>query len=393
MTDFNGALSIAAFQKNIMTSDYGDAAETLGATDQIPFISAEISGERAVKMPDIIDGSYGRQVSYQTGHNVAGNVVLPLFYEGGIEDLIALALGYENPNDDAVYNGSPHNYATGVYKHIYECDDTAERYGWTSGEDRLPSGSGGGVWDSGDKKVRAFTLGFARQVSDHKLVDAMINQLTLTGDTESIQASLDIVAQTEARGSYGSGNWTLKTNLQNNYDDLIIKPAQLVVTVKTTVIYVTRWELVIQNLLAVDNRTADSQLILEPMRNDFIQCTFSFELPRYAADTWLDLKDAGDAEYASIEYTGPQIGATGKYYQFGLFLPKIDYFDVQTPNVTGPGPTNHMIEGKAFRCPVASVPGVWTDSAVKLKDITLIKDGPVICMFQNGNTENIFGDY
>jgi len=254
MADFNGALSKMSFQKGETQSTFGDA-ETLGANDQVPFISAEISGERAVNIPDIIDGSYGRQVSYQTGHTVSGNIVLPLFYEGGIEDLIALALGYENPNDDD-QGGSPHNYATGVYKHVYECDDTAERYGWTAGEDRMTSGAGGGTWSAADKKVRAFTLGLSRQVSDYRLTDAMINQLTLTGDTESIQASLDIVAQTEARNDYNSAAWTLKTNLQNSYDDLIIKPAQLAVTVETTVIYVTRWELVIQNLLAVDSRTA-----------------------------------------------------------------------------------------------------------------------------------------
>jgi len=185
MSEFSGAKSIAAFQKGEKQSAYGDA-ETLGANDQVPFVSAELSADRSVNMPPIIDGSYGRQVSFQTGNRVSGNMRFPLFFEGGIEDLVALAMGYENPNDD-IQGGSPHNYAAGVYKHLFECDNTVERYGWTSGEDRLPSGGGGGVWTAADKKVRSFTLGLARQVSDIRYVETTINQMTLSGDTEKVE--------------------------------------------------------------------------------------------------------------------------------------------------------------------------------------------------------------
>lgn len=391
MSDYNGALSIAAFQKGEKQSAYGDA-ESLGANDQLPYISADIGGDRSNMMPAIIDGSYGRQTSFQTGVKFAGNLVAPLFYEGGIEDLIAFALGYENPNDDD-QEGSPHNYATGVYKHVFECDNTVERYGWTSGEDRLPSGSGGGTWTAADKKVRSFTLGFAKQVSDTRYVDAIINSLTLTGDTEKVEATFDLVAQTEGRSDYSSDTWTLRSNLQNNYDNLIVKPTQLAVKISGTTIYVTSWEIILENTLSAEDRTADSQTILEPNRNDFIKCTFKFELPRYINDTYLSKKFSGSAEYASIEYTGPQIGATGKYYTFGLYLPVIDFYDGETPNVSGPGLSNLIIAGEAKRCAPADVPAAWLTAVTQLEDITLIKNGPLIVMAQNGRSGNVFDEY
>lgn len=391
MPNFNGAIAIAAFQKGETQATYG-TAETLGANDQIPFISAELSGERSMSVPGIIDGVLGRQTSYHTGKNFSGPLLVPLFYESGIEDLIGLALGFENANDDA-QGGSPHNYAAGVYKHLYEIDNILSRQTWAAGDDRLTSGAGGGTWVAADQKVRSFTLGFAKSVSDTRYLETMINSLTLAGDTEGCTASFDLVSKDEARGDYSSSSWSLRSALLNNYDSLIVKPTQLTASISGTPVYVSRWEVVLNNNLNVDGRTVDDQTILEPMRNDFAMIEFTLEIPRYTADTYLDKKDSGNPEYISLEFLGPQIGATGYYYRLGIFLPQIDYLDIAEPNVSGPGPTNLVIKGKCFREAPTDVPAAWLAANSQLNNVTLIKNGPMIVMFQNARSGNILEEY
>lgn len=398
MAIFLGHQAKAAFQKDAKQSVYG-VAEVMGANDQIPFISADISGNRGNRAIEYL-GNIGKKGSYQVSTGFSGNLLLPLLYEGGIEDMLCFGLGFENPNLDA-YNGSPHNYATGVYKHIFECDNKLSRVGWGVDEDRLSSGSGGGTWVAADQKVRTFTIGFKMGPSDWRFRSAAINQITFNGDTEKNELALNLVTYDRDVSSdgYNSAAWTLRSALSGAFDNLIVKPVQARFEIGLTGadyvrIYPTSWEVSISNNLAIDHRYVGENRILEPVRNGFIEVAFKFELPRHEADTYLTYKE-NNTGYVSIEFIGATI--TGAYtYKFGLYMPSVDFIDTSEPNISGVNALNFSISGKANKS-YTSLPtptsGAWATTEGRLKDVELKKSGPIITMVQNGNSTNILDAY
>jgi len=398
MPVFVGHQSKAAFQKDTKQSVYG-VAEVMGANDQIPFISADIQGQRGNKAIEYI-GNAGKKGSFKVSTGYAGNMLLPLFYQGGIEDMLCFGFGFENANLNA-YSGSPHNYAVGVYKHIFECDHKLSRVGWGVDDDRLASGSGGGTWVAADQKVRSFTLGFKMGPADWRYLSTMINQLTFSGDTEKTELSLGLVSydRNVSAAGYNSSAWTLRSGLSGALDNFIIKPIQARFEVGLTGadyarIYPTSWEVVISNNLAVDHRYVGENRILQPVRSGLIEVTFKFELPRYEVDTYLTYKE-NNTGYVSIEFIGVTI--TGAYtYRFGLYMPSVDFIGTSEPNIAGAEVMNHTIAGKANKS-YTSLPsptsGVWSTTEGRLKDVELKKAGPIIAMIQNGNSTNILDAY
>lgn len=392
-----GFASLLALQKDEEQSTYG-AAETLGANDQIPFISFTPSADRTIFVPRPMDGNLGSQLSYQTKSAFGGNLVVPMLYSGGIEDLICFALGYENPNDDD-QEGSPHQYTSGVEKHIFEVDHHLHRIGWGVDGDRLTSGAGGGTWVAADQKVRSFTLGLDAGVEDWRFIATMINSLKFSGDQEKCEMSLDLISYDRNEGDYGSSSWSLRSELLSGYSGLIVKPTHVSFEIgvdggDSVNIYPSTWELVINNNLAADHRTVNDKRILEPVRNNFVEVTFKFELPRYTEDTYLTYKSSNYG-YVSIEFLGGLI--TGSYYyRLGLFLPYVEFIDTVEPHIDGPGTSSLVIAGKSSKS-YSSLPsptsGPWATTTARLEDVTLQKNGPLIALVQNANANNILTLY
>lgn len=103
------------------------------------------------------------------------------------------------------------------------------------------------------------------------------------------------------------------------------------------------FDLSLTNTLAMDQFDNQAKTILEPERNGVREVKFSFKVPRYEADTYLDWRDADTALHAYLKFTSGN-------YLFDIHIPdfKIDKADAA---IGGPGLIEQNIECTCHRDP------------------------------------------
>ena len=103
------------------------------------------------------------------------------------------------------------------------------------------------------------------------------------------------------------------------------------------------FELNLSNSLALDQFDNRATTILEPERNGMREVKFSFKVPRYEADTYLDWRDGDTALHAYLKFTSGN-------YLFDIHIPdlKIDKVDAA---IGGPGLIEQNIECTCHRDP------------------------------------------
>jgi hypothetical protein len=103
------------------------------------------------------------------------------------------------------------------------------------------------------------------------------------------------------------------------------------------------FEINLANALALDQFDNQAKTILEPYRNGFREVKFSFKIPRYEADTYLDWRDTDTALHAYLKFTSGN-------YLFDIHLPDFKIDKVDAP-IGGPGLIEQNIECTCHRDP------------------------------------------
>jgi len=368
MSDGLGAVAKAAILHDPQGSDYPKtdwAADALGAGHGLPFVSEGVAKKPRTQTQPILAGKAGYRAADLLGYDVGGNLIVPARYND-IGLLIACAMGYENPNDPGeTYHGSP-DTVTGKYLHVFELDDNLHTEAWASAE-RLASGSGGGTWDSDDKKVRRFLLAFAKGVSDHRFYSNMVNRMSIDIQPNQIQFEFDLLSYNGARSDYSSSTWTYSTDRRN-----VIFP-NVVFSLSGTEYGFASARIELVNNLDAPLTTASGLYKSEPRRNGFRQVTLSWNDPVYSSDDRIDDMETPTERYISIV-------ASSSTYKLGFYFSSVKILDVQSP-ISSPEILKMDHQAQAFIPSSDQFSDQWGN-------VSLIQDKEMVVALQNDYSSN-----
>lgn len=378
-----GTLAKAALMKEPKDSSYpySPAANFLNGSHQIPILNEGLSETVSKQVDESLLGKSGLQRADLIGRRVAGPISCQGCYNG-LTRLIVLAMGFENPNDPgATYHGSPESMGGGYYKHVFECDEHMSRQVWQAGDERYPSGAGGGTWTASDQKVRSFTLGIAKQISDWRFRSVMVQKMSIKIAPSRITFDFDVVGYDVALGDYNSTNWTpISGSAEANllFQDLEVKIGTFDgTTLPWQTIGIAEAELVLENNLQVDEQTTVSGLYIEePERDGQRKVTGSFKFLRYKDNNLLARLNANDVMKMWFKFTSGN-------YVFGIYFPRFTFDEITAP-VSGPGMVN--VDHK-FTCERL---GDYTDPfSSEWSNIELLKKNEMVIMIVNLFSYNV----
>jgi len=334
-----GFSSKTAWKKEAAQSAYGTPIEC-GANDQQPLITEGLSRDIEKELDNVIRHKAGYGQSDVIGKLINGPITIEAVYRG-IESLIVSAMGFSN------YSASPQSGgAEGVYKHTFELANNLHTQSWAAG-DGILAGSG---YLAGDKKVRRGTLCIDKSVSIWEVISSMVQSMTISGDSKGVRIELDMLPYDLDRASAvndSSAAWSIINDdwLSILFQDLDLRIDDYSDSVALTgddAIGISAFEIKLENHLKMGKDSRSGVYIAEPGREAKRLVTGSFTIPRYENDTFLDHCDAQNALMAILKFTGSQIGATGYYRTFWIWLPTIKFDKVDAP-MGGPGiiPVEH----------------------------------------------------
>jgi len=268
---------------------YGTALEV---TEAIPFVSESFGNEIEKHMDAVLRGKAG------IGTSIAGNKSHPfsipckLTYED-LDLLIAIALGSA---------GTPVANAA-LYDNTYSLAENLS-YSFCSAVYKNVS-----VWEYAGCKIDTMKIaGEANKPLDFEVGGvAKVLDLASALNTSGVLTALDTE---DAAGKV-------------MFSDLEFKiAAQTDILSGETEKGIGSFELNLVNALILDQFDNRAQTIIEPQRNGMREVKFSFKVPRYEADTYLDWRDADTALHAYLKFTSGN-------YMFDIHLPdlKIDKAD------------------------------------------------------------------
>jgi len=341
-------LKEAGEQENYKIWGDGSGAASLGATHQIPLQSENISRAKTYQNDNSLDGKSGVAATYNILNTAEGTLNCTAHYEN-LDRLLCLFMGFENPAADAD-GGSPHVPEAGVYNHLYELDDIYQSDYWQL-ED-LAAVKIDGSFKLGDRKTKRGTLAFAKQVSDWRYVNSVINQLTISGNpSDNITMAFDIIsyAYDSYRGSYNSGNWTLNNTeqIKTLFSDLTFKIGQ--VGGALTNYGISNFTITAnKNLTNNDQDTSAGLKIIEPASGGFRDVTGSIELARYNSNTFMTIFDSTAYYYMEFDFLGNTIPGTSSTYELRIRFPKIKLTEAAS-NISGSEVLGQSLAFKAFR--------------------------------------------
>lgn len=289
---------------------YGTA---LAVTEAIPFVSESFGNEIEKHADEVLRGKAGAGVSRAGNKSYPFTIPCKLTYED-LDLLIAVALGGAGApsvngalfdNTYAPAENLDYSFCAAVYKGV-----SVHEFAGCKIDTMKISGEA--------NKPLDIELGGAGKVLD--LASAVNTSVVLTGlDTEDAAAKImfsdlefKIAAQADIlSGESEKGIGSFELNLSNN--------------------------------LALDQFDNRATTILEPERNGIREVKFSFKVPRYEADTYLDWRDADTALHAYLKFTAGD-------YMFDIHLPdiKIDKADAA---IGGAGLIEQNIECTCHRDP------------------------------------------
>jgi len=327
-----GFSSKAAWEKEDKQSSYGTVI-ACGADDQVPLVNEGLNREIEKELDNVIRYKAGYGQSDVLGKLVSGPVTIEAVYRG-IEAILAAALGFCD------YSASPEEITTGVYKHTFELAENLHTESWAAG-DGILAGSG---YLAGDNKVRRGTFCIDKSVSVWEFASAMINAMTLRGDSKGVRLDLDLLPYNLDRASATNPNcssWSIPDDdwLSVLFQDMVLwidDYSESTALSSADAVGISEFEIKLENNLRVEKDSQSGLYIAEPVREDKRKVTGSFTFPRYESDDFLDKLDAQSAMMAMMKFTGSEIGATGYYRTLWIWLPTIRFDKVDAP-LGGPG--------------------------------------------------------
>ncbi len=360
MTIGAGFSTTAAWKKEDKQSAYGGVIE-VGANEQMPLISESL--ERGIeKEPDnTIRNKAGAGAADVIGKTVAGTAVFDLMYRG-LESLLVCALGH------ADYTASPATVAAGVYKHTLEPAENLHAEGWLAGDGVLADS---GLL-AGDQKVRRGALVIDKGVSLWEYASCMIQALTITGSAKGLRLEAELVPYTLDHASAvntTSAAWSIPGTdwLSVLFQDMVVwldDYSAAVALTSADALGISEFSLKLENSLKIEKDSLSGLYIAEPRRDAKRRVTGSFTMPRYESDAFLADLDDQTAKMAMLKFTGAEIGATGYYRTFWVWLPTLK-FDKVDAQVSGPKliPVKHAFTAEL---PAAVPAGFPTQAAKEL---------------------------
>ena len=301
---FEGILGI------IKESSYGSVLEV---TEAIPFVSESFGNEIEKHADEVLRGKAG------VGTSIAGNKSYPftipckLTYED-LDLLIAIAMGAAGTPG---VNGD-------LYDNTYALAENLD-YSFVAAAYK-----GVSVWEYLGCKIDTMKIsGEANKPLDFEI----------GGAAKSL--SLDSVTNTSVILQALS---TEDAAAKIMFSDLEFKiAAQADALSGQSEKGIGSFDLNLANALALDQFDNKAKTILEPERNGFREVKFSFKVPRYEADTYLDWRDADTPLHAYLKFV------TGNYL-FDIHIPDLKIDKVDAP-IGGPGLIEQNIECTCHRDP------------------------------------------
>lgn len=331
-----GFSSKTAWKKEGNQSAYGTPIQC-GAGDQIPLITESLDRAIEKEMDNVIRYKAGVGGSDVIGKGVTGSIQIEAVYRG-IEAILTAALGF---------SGSPVTVADGVYKHTIKLAENLHTEAWAAG-DGILAGSG---YLAGDQKVRRGTLCIDKSVSLWEFVSAIIQALTIRGDAKGVRIELELIPKTLDRASAintTSAAWDIPGGadwLSILFPDMVMwidDYSDSVALTTDDAVGISEFEIKLQNNLKIERDSLSGLYISEPRREGKRLVTGSFTFPRYESNAFLANLDAQTRKMAMLKFTGSQIGATGYYRTFWIWLPTLRFDKIEAA-VSGPGliPVKH----------------------------------------------------
>lgn len=332
-----GHSTLAAWAREGKTSGYGEVA-TCGGGQQLPMLSEDIQVAVEKVYDEAARNQAGMGESDVVGKLVSGALGLRCCYRG-LESVFASALGL------CKYD-SPATVAAGVYKHDFIPDEDLAREGWAAGDGVL---AGDGLL-AGDQKVRAATVCIDKSVSVWENASAMVNGLTIKGDSKGVFLDLDLQARDQLRGTADnpdSSTWSIVDDdfLAVLFGDLAIWVGDFSTVTSLdagNAIGISGFEVKLDNKLKIEQDSRSGIYIAEPVRDGRRQVTGSMRLPRYENDDFLDAVAAGTPLMAMLKFTGSAIGETGYNRTLWIWLPRFTLDQAPAPT-SGPGLTSMQL--------------------------------------------------
>lgn len=301
---FKGILGVAK------EAAYGTA---VAVTEAIPFVSESFGNEIEKHIDEVLRGKAGQ------GASIAGNLAYPftvpckLTYED-LDLLIAVAMGSA---------GTPSAQGE-LYNNTYAlAEDLA--YSFTAAIYK-----GVSVWEFVGCKVD--TLKISGEAN--RPLDIEFGGVAKALNLDSVTNTVDVLTALDTEDAAG----------KIMFSDLEFKIAlQTSALTEESEKGINSFEFSLANALALDQYDNRAKTILEPQRNGFREVKFSFKVPRYEADTYLDWRDADTALHAYLKFTRGG-------YVFDIHIPKMK-IDKAEAAIAGPGLIEQSIECTCFRDP------------------------------------------
>jgi len=301
---FEGILGV------IMEAAWGTVLEV---DEAIPFVSESFGREIEKHADEVLRGMAG------AGASIAGNKTFPftipakLTYED-LDLLIAIAMGAA---------GSPSANGA-LYDNTYSLAENLSYF---------------------------FTAAVYKGVSVWEYAGCKLDTMKISGEANKpldiefggVSKDLDLSSATNTAGVLQALS-TEDAAAKIMFSDLEFKiAAQATALAGESEKGIKSFELSLANNMALDQFDNTGEVILEPQRNGFREIKFTFAVPRYEADTYLDWRDADTALHAWLKFTSGD-------YVFDIHLPKIKIDKAEAP-VGGPGLIEQSIECTCFRDP------------------------------------------
>lgn len=307
MTVAQGFDAIAAVAK---AATWGTAVSVNSTNTGIKLLNENITTTVNHIDNDSLNGTSSRDESDRGAIGNTGDFNLYLKYDG-LDMLLGMAMYRADTPISAVKTGGNGPYA---YYHSFKLPSvgTAETCG--------------GYF---------YTMAIDKTVSIHEYDSIKNNGMTITGNAgERLQLSFDTIAR-RMRNS-GQTNSSLASVTVPSpekyimFEDCTVRIKEqsgAAMTNPADRVYPNSFTISLNNNLEADLTTENDPYVDEPTRDEFLEVTGSFGLPKYTNDTTLTAFLAGarmKADIRAISSTQiPNVGGGAYYYAFNMYMPSI----------------------------------------------------------------------
>jgi hypothetical protein len=318
-----GFLTKAAIRREaLVATPTWPGAAPAAADVLLPMLSHDVDERAAWSSHARLSPAVGRQAGTQRARRVTGPMSLEATYNG-LAVLWALALGRQAYRIGGTDN--PETLAAGAYQHTLEIDPAHHSHAWELG---CGVELGDGV-DVGQQLARRCTLAIDHQVSCWEFLSGMVNTFALSASPTD--CTIEITWRGHSLDQASGTNGDLDAVTQPDWVPIQFHELEFRIGAYSDsaaldgddAIAITEFRLEIDNHLEMRQTEASGLYPGEPKRTEPVTITGGFVAPRYEADTLKAWARANTALMASAVFTGPQIAATGEFYELAIWLPTI----------------------------------------------------------------------